>query len=134
MKMPRKQLKWQEVLMTDKQKELTKKTSNTRSVATPLGNIEIDYDLLGKELEGSDLSEDEKKEFIDCICWIMLSFVDLGFGIDPTQQALQAGNSKRTSTSLPFLDIIMDSKIAGEFNSTNKSVNKKGIITKGAGE
>ena len=106
--------------MTDKQKELKTKTGNTRSVETSLGNIEIDYNLLGKELEGSNLSEDEKKEFIDCICWIMLTFVDLGFGIDPSQQALQAGNRTRTSTPLPFLDIIMDTKIAGEFNSKNK--------------
>jgi len=120
--------------MTDKQKKLTTKTNNTRSVETSLGNIEINYDLLGKELEGSDLSEDEKKEFIDCICWIMLSFVDLGFGIDPTQQALQAGNYNRSSTALPFLDIIMDSKVAGEFNSTNKSAIKKGIIAKGVSE
>ena len=106
--------------MTDKQKELKTRTGNTRSVETPLGNIEIDYNLLGKELEGSNLSEDEKKEFIDCICWIMLTFVDLGFGIDPSQQALQAGNRTRASTPLPFLDIIMDTEIAGEFNSKNK--------------
>jgi len=104
----------------DERQEITNKSGDVPSINSPLGNIEIDYDLLGKELEGSNLSEDEKKEFIDCICWIMLSFVDLGFGIDPNQQALQAGNSKRTSTSLPFLDVIMDTEIAGEFNSKNK--------------
>jgi hypothetical protein len=106
--------------MMDERQKITNKPGDARSINTPLGNIEIDYDLLGKELEGSNLSEDEKKEFIDCICWIMLSFVDLGFGIDPNQQALHAGNSKRTSTSLPFLDVIMDTEIAGEFNSKNK--------------
>ncbi len=106
--------------MMDERQEITNKSGDVPSINSPLGNIEIDYDLLGKELEGSNLSEDEKKEFIDCICWIMLSFVDLGFGIDPNQQALQAGNSKRTSTSLPFLDVIMDTEIAGEFNSKNK--------------
>ena len=98
------------------------------------GNISIDYEALGECLVDYAGTEDEKKELIDAICWLMLSFVDLGFGIDPTQQALQAGNYNRSSTALPFLDIIMDSKIAGEFNSTNKSANQKDNITKGLTE
>lgn len=122
----------------DNQKELTTQVNNVRSVETPLGNIEIDYDLLGSELEGSDLSEDEKKEFIDCICWIMLSFVDLGYGIESTQQAMLAGQSNIDSGSpptLPFVDLIMGNELADEFKSStdsNPSTSNKEIISKGA--
>ena len=97
-------------------------------------NIIINYEALGACLKDYKGTEDEKKELIDAICWLMLTFVDLGFGTEPTQQALQAGNSKRTSTALPFLDIIMDSKIAGEFNSKNESEKSKEKMTEGVSE
>lgn len=122
----------------DNQKELTTQASNVRSVETSLGNIEIDYDLLGSELEGSDLSEDEKKEFIDCICWIMLSFVDLGYGIESTQQAMLSGQAdikNATPTALPFVDLIMGNELADEFKSSTDSkpsTPNKEIISKGA--
>lgn len=117
--------------MKDKTQKITRQHRNTRSIETPLGNIEIDYDLLGKELESSNLSEDEKKEFIDCICWIMLSFVDLGFGIEPAQLALLAGQSEsdhKPPPTIPFVDMIMASDLSDKFKSstdTKHSTNKK---------
>ena len=117
--------------MTDKKEEIAVRLNKTRSIETSLGNIEIDYDLLGKELESSDLSEDEKKEFIDCICWIMLSFVDLGFGIEPAQQAILAGQSEtdhKPPPTIPFVDMIMASDLSDKFKSstdTKHSTSKK---------
>ena len=117
--------------MTDKTQEIERQHRNTRSIESSLGNIEIDYDLLGKELESSNLSEDEKKEFIDCVCWIMLSFVDLGFGIEPAQQALLAGQSEsdhRRQSAIPFVDMIMASDLSDKFKSstdTKHSTSKK---------
>ena len=117
--------------MMDKKQEIAPQHRNTRSIKTSLGNIEIDYDLLGKELESSNLSEEEKKEFIDCVCWIMLSFVDLGFGIEPAQQALLAGQSEidhRPQSTIPFVDMIMASDLTDKFKTstdTKHSTNKK---------
>jgi len=117
--------------MKNKRQEIAVSPRNTRSIETSLGNIEIDYDLLGKELESSSLSEGEKKEFIDCICWIMLSFVDLGFGIEPAQQALMARQSEtdhRPQSTISFVDTIMASDLTDKFKSstdTKHSINKK---------
>lgn len=126
--------------MKNKGKEITAKSIKSRSIETSFGNVEIDYELLGKELEDADLSEDEKKEFIDCICWIMLSFVDLGFGIEPAQQAMLAGQSNIEDGSplkVPFADMIMASDVADDFKSsadiksptTNKETMNKGAET-----
>lgn len=55
-------------------------TSHTPSIA-------IDYALYEQYLEGSDLSETQKQDFLDALWSIMVSFVDLGFEIHPLQQA-----------------------------------------------
>ncbi len=49
--------------------------------------LEIDYDLYMKMLEESDWTDEQKREFIETIWSIVVSFVDLGFGIHPVQQA-----------------------------------------------
>ena len=95
------------------------------------GSISIDYEALGDCLEGYEGTEDEKKELIDVICSIMITFVDLGFGIDPTQQALQAAKQTRVSTALPFLELIMDSEISGEHKETNGCKSTKENFEKG---
>jgi hypothetical protein len=50
--------------------------------------LSIDWDLYLAHLEESDLSEEQKREFIQTLWSIVVSFVDLGFGIHPLQQAL----------------------------------------------
>jgi len=52
--------------------------------------LTIDWELYGKYLEESDLSDAEKREFLETILSIVVSAVDLGFGVHPVQQA--AGN------------------------------------------
>lgn len=49
--------------------------------------LEIDYELYMKMLEDSEWSDDQKREFIETIWSIVVSFVDLGFGVHPVQQA-----------------------------------------------
>ena len=51
--------------------------------------LSIDWDLYGRYLEESDLSDDQKREFIETLWNIMVSFVDLGFGLHPLQQACE---------------------------------------------
>jgi len=52
--------------------------------------LTIDWELYGKHLEESNLSDAEKREFLETIWSIVVSAVDLGFGVHPVQQA--AGN------------------------------------------
>jgi len=49
--------------------------------------LTIDWDLYGQYLEDSDLSDAEKREFIEVLWSIVVSFVDLGIGIHPAQLA-----------------------------------------------
>ena len=53
--------------------------------------LTIDWELYGKYLEESDISDAEKREFLETIWAIVVSAVDLGFGVHPVQQA--AGNT-----------------------------------------
>lgn len=49
--------------------------------------LTVDWDTYGKMLEDSDLTEEQKREFIETLWSIVVNFVDLGFGIHPLQQA-----------------------------------------------
>ena len=49
-------------------------------------SLKIDYELYQHYLDESDLSEVEKQEFLDTLWSIIVSFVDLGFGVHPVQQ------------------------------------------------
>lgn len=61
-------------------------TDNSSSFDGSPPTLAIDWELYGAYLEESDLDEDQKREFIEALWSIVVSFVDLGFGIDPTQQ------------------------------------------------
>ena len=52
--------------------------------------LTIDCELYGKYLDESDLSDAEKRAFLETILAVVVSAVDLGIGIHPVQQA--AGN------------------------------------------
>jgi hypothetical protein len=59
----------------------------TTSLARPTKpGLKVDWELYGEYLEASDLSEADKREFIETLWSIVVSFVDLGFGLHPTQQ------------------------------------------------
>lgn len=59
---------------------------NTEDNSAP-PKLTIDWDLYQDFLEDTDLTDDQKREFIETLWSIMVSFVDLGFGIHPLQQA-----------------------------------------------
>jgi hypothetical protein len=60
------------------------KTSGAGSVSPP--TLTIDWELYGKYLDESDLSDAEKCEFLETLWSIVVNFVDLGFGVHPLQQ------------------------------------------------
>jgi hypothetical protein len=49
--------------------------------------LTLDYALYERYLADSGLSDAEKREFLDALWSIIVSFVDLGFGVHPLQQA-----------------------------------------------
>lgn len=57
---------------------------------TAYPSLSIDWELYAEYLNESDLSEEEKREFIQTLWYIVVSFVDLGFGVSSTQLAQDA--------------------------------------------
>ena len=58
----------------------------TAKAAVP--TLSIDWELYGKYLDESDLSDADKQAFIETLWSIVVSFVDLGFGVHPVQQVM----------------------------------------------
>lgn len=61
-------------------------TGTPKSKSNP-PTLTIDWETYGKYLDESDLSDAEKREFLETIWAIVVSAVDLGFGVHPVQQA-----------------------------------------------
>lgn len=59
-------------------------------LSPPRSVITVDYEKYEHFLETADLSEDQKRQFIDALWQIIVGFVDLGFGVHPAQQAENA--------------------------------------------
>ena len=94
--------------------------------------LAIDWDLFGNYLEDSDLDDNQKREFAEIIWYIVVTFVDLGFGIEPVQQAILEGQKEQPNLALPFLEVIEDSVLTGAFktaknNITGNEGNERGI-------
>lgn len=58
---------------------------NPESTSWPM--LTIDYALFEKLLEDTEISEEDKRQFIETWWNLIINFVDLGFGIHPLQQA-----------------------------------------------
>ena len=58
---------------------------NDQSKALP--SLSIDWEAYLPFFENEEISDDDKRELIGILWSIMVSFVDLGFGIHPVQQA-----------------------------------------------
>jgi hypothetical protein len=60
------------------------KTNDAGNISPP--TLTIDWETYGKYLDESDLPDTEKREFLETLWSIVVSFVDLGFGVHPLQQ------------------------------------------------
>lgn len=56
--------------------------------------IAVDYDRYLHYLDDCGLDETKKREFIDALWSIIISFVDLGFGVHPLQQVIEQEDGK----------------------------------------
>ena len=63
---------------------------NLSGAGTGSSVVTVDYEKYEWFLESADLSEDQKRQFIDALWQIIVGFVDLGFGVHPAQQAEKA--------------------------------------------
>ena len=77
---------------------MTQPTDSAKADATPHGappsrpTLTVDWDRYGEMLEDADLTEVQKREFLETLWTIIVGFVDLGFGIHPVQQVLDGSS------------------------------------------
>ena len=57
--------------------------------------LTLDIDTYQALLDDPELSDDQKREFLETIWSIVVQFVDMGFGVEATQLALNANEAPR---------------------------------------
>lgn len=55
--------------------------------AAPPRIVTVDYEAYAHLLDDADLSEDDKRQLLQALWSIICSFVQLGYGVQPAQQA-----------------------------------------------
>lgn len=88
----------------------------------PLGPITVDWKLFEHHLADEDLTEDEKREFLQALWYIVVTFVDLGFGIEPVQQAMRLAAAEASHPAMPDAGRKTDSSLGETFGKA-KSIN-----------
>lgn len=91
--------------------------------ASALPSLSVDWRLYEEHLADADLTDEEKREFIEAMWYIVLTFVDLGFGIEPVQQVIRAA----ASAPPPARPATMtDSGLGGAFETAKNDQQDKG--------
>ncbi|MEO0383209.1 MAG: hypothetical protein AAF234_06595 [Pseudomonadota bacterium] len=86
--------------------------------------LEIDYELYMKMLEDSEWTDDQKREFIETMWSIIVSFVDLGFGIHPVQLAQEEGGQIDNLSSVEPGDLVSSWDETDAHNETQQKVER----------
>ena len=68
--------------------------------------LTIDWDAYLPFFEDENISEEEKHELIEALWSIVVSFVDLGFGVHPVQQACGKSDDPLSDTPPDLLSLI----------------------------
>ena len=89
----------------------------------PPSALSVDWKLFEHHLADEDLTEQEKREFIEALWYIVVSFVDLGFGIEPVSQAMRAAALDHPQPAQLAAETETDS-MAGDQPSSAKVITK----------
>lgn len=81
--------------------------------------ITVDYDLYAHYLEDADLTEEQKREFLQALWSIITEFVALGFNVHPAQQAQNSCGKLPDSTGNPPATAVDTVDCRGQFLVNN---------------
>lgn len=65
--------------------------------------VTVDYEKYLHFLEDADISDQDKREFLQTLCGIICEFVSLGFGVHPVQQAQKPCGKREEISAKPSL-------------------------------
>jgi hypothetical protein len=99
-----------------KETAMTDKTPPEFNPETAPPSLTIDWDAYLPFFEDEDISEDDKRQMIEALWSIMVSFVDLGFGVHPVQQACGKDISL---AELPACDVVNLGHTKTDFNKAS---------------
>ncbi len=71
-----------------------------------VGNVQIDVEKYQAYLDDPSLSDAQKEEIIHALWTIIVTFVELGFGVHPVQQACGQLENERDPAEQPDSDVI----------------------------
>lgn len=89
--------------------------------------LQLDVDYYQSFLDDEDLSEAQKKELLETIWNIVVTFVDLGFGIEPVQVAIEAGKNNTQDMIRPDSDSVKQAEQTDKMNTTSAPIETKEI-------
>ena len=69
-------------------------------------NILVDADRYQAYLDGSDMTDEEKAEFLQALWEIIVGFVELGFGVHPLQEVCGKDAALLSETAKDHADIV----------------------------
>ena len=80
-------------------------------------SLTVDYDTYAHLLENSDMSEQQKRQFIQALWSVIYGFASLGFGVHPVQHVENrpCGQVEKSPQNSPTAD-----RINVEFKNTSK--------------
>ena len=90
--------------------------------------VELDIEKYISQVEDFDLTDQQKREFLETLWAIMISFVDLGFGISPVQEVCGKllENSSNPALTAPIEVQSLQSIITEHITVSNDTLSEKG--------
>ncbi len=105
------------------------KDTTPKKTELPLSSLTLDAARYDEYLADSDLTEEQKQEFLEALWNIIVSFVDLGFGIDTTQAACGQLLQTVFEDSLRDSNMVKSDTLPKDFKKT--AAPKKDTATQG---
>ena len=91
------------------------------SGAPPRPSLTIDYDLYWHYLENSDLTDEQKRSFLDDLWVVIISFVEMGIGVYPLQQVTDLNQKTGTCEQNALIGDFIAAGIPDVLNCASKS-------------
>lgn len=92
--------------------------TNLKKSSRPTLSVDVDY--FQTYLDDADIPDSKKRELVETVWNISVSFVDLGFGLNPVQQATQEKPKHAPELNSPSLDSMQDSILGKAFGASDK--------------
>lgn len=91
--------------MTEKSScEISSPDGLYQSSAPPRSSLTLDVELYETYLKDNNLTAEQKRKFLETLWTIIVSFVDLGFEVDPLQQMPSACGQNGKNHAPPAID------------------------------